>query len=149
MDDVDEDYLLRPRPWNVGFIKEFIIYIGPISSIFDFITFGVMWYVFHASPELFHTGWFVESLLTQILVVHVIRTNKIPFLESRPSKALLYTTLGVLAFAIILPYTNFAHLIGFVPLPLSFLGILIVLAAAYLLLVQFAKKWFIRKFGYE
>lgn len=148
-DSVDDDYLLKPRPWNVGFIKEFIIYIGPISSIFDFITFGVMWYVFHASPELFHTGWFVESLLTQILVVHVIRTNKIPFIESRPSNALLYTTLGILAFAIILPYTTFAKTIGFVALPLSFFGILLLIAMTYLLLVQLAKTWFIKKFGYE
>lgn len=148
-DNVDKDYLIRPKPWNMDFIKKFVIYIGPISSIFDFVTFGVMWFVFHASPELFRTGWFIESLFTQVLVVHIIRTNKIPFIESKPSKALLITTVGIIIFSWIIPYSFLGKPFDFAPLPILFFAILIVMAMAYLILVQVVKKWFIRKFGFE
>jgi Mg2+-importing ATPase len=149
-DKVDKDYLLTPRPWHIKFIREFIIYLGPISSIFDFITFGVMWYFFHANAHLFQTGWFVESLTTQVLVVFIIRTNKIPFFQSWPSKALLATTLSIVGLGFILPYLPaVSHLMGFQPLPAVFFLILLGIAITYLLLVQFAKNIFIKKFGYE
>lgn len=148
-DDVDKDYLTQPKPWNINFIKEFMIYIGPVSSIFDFATFGIMWYIFHATPELFHTGWFVESLATQVFVVYIIRTAKIPFLESRPSNTFLVATLSIVILAAILPYTFLGRLMGFVPLPLLFFIILIAMVILYLVLVQFVKNWFIKKFGYE
>jgi len=148
-DEVDKEYLGKPKPWNINFIKEFMIYIGPISSIFDFATFGIMWYIFHATPELFHTGWFVESLATQVFVVYIIRTAKIPFLESRPSNTFLVVTLSIVILAAILPYTFLGRLMGFVPLPLLFFIILMALVISYLVLVQFVKQWFIKKFGYE
>jgi len=148
-DEVDKDYLDKPKPWNINFIKEFMIYIGPISSIFDFATFGIMWYIFHATPELFHTGWFVESLATQVFVVYIIRTAKIPFIESRPSKTFLLATLAIVILAAVLPYTFLGRLMGFVPLPLLFFLILMAMVLAYLVLVQIVKKWFIKKFGYE
>ncbi|MCL5794845.1 MAG: HAD-IC family P-type ATPase, partial [Patescibacteria group bacterium] len=148
-DKVDKEYLTVPRPWHINFIKKFIIFIGPVSSIFDFLTFGIMWYVFHASPELFHTGWFVESLTTQILVVHIIRTNKIPFVESWPSKTLLFATLGIILLGWILPYTFIGRLIGFQPLPAFFFIILAIMSIIYLILVQIVKKWFNKKFGFE
>jgi Mg2+-importing ATPase len=148
-DSVDQEYLTKPKPWNINFIKEFMLYIGPISSIFDFATFGIMWYVFHANPALFHTGWFVESLATQVLVVWVIRTGKVPFLQSRPSTTFLLATTGIVAFGIIIPYTLLGKWIGFVPLPLLFFLILMTMVIFYLILVQIVKTWFIRKFGYE
>lgn len=148
-DGVDKDYLTKPKPWNINFIKEFMIYIGPVSSIFDFATFGIMWYIFHATPSLFQTGWFVESLATQVFVVYIIRTSKIPFIESRPSSTFFIVTLSIVIFGAILPYTFLGRLMGFAPLPWLFFLILIIMILAYLVLVQFVKQWFIKKFGYE
>lgn len=148
-DNVDEDYLKRPRPWNIGFIRKFILALGPVSSLFDFLTFGVMWYLFHASPDLFRTGWFVESLFTQTFVIYIIRTQKIPFFESRPSRTLLLSTLAIVAFGCILPYTPLGTFFHFVPLPPLFFGILAAMALAYLFLAQFVKARFIRKFGFD
>lgn len=148
-DNVDEEYLKQPRPWNIGFIRKFILALGPVSSLFDFMTFGVMWYIFHASPELFRTGWFVESLFTQTFVVYIIRTQKIPFFESRPSKTLLLSTLGIVTFGCVLPYTPLGTFFKFVPLPPLFFGILAAMAFAYLLLAQYVKSIFIRKFGFD
>jgi P-type Mg2+ transporter len=148
-DNVDEDYLLKPRPWDIKFIKEFILVIGPVSSIFDFITFAVMWFIFKASPELFHTGWFVESLFTQTLVIYIIRTNKLPFINSRPSKVLLYSTLAVVIAGCLIPYTFLANIFGFEPLPFTYFTILFGIALSYLILTQIVKNWFIKKYGYE
>ncbi len=148
-DKVDSEYLVTPRPWNIKFLKYFIIFIGPVSSIFDFATFGVMLWIFKAPPELFHTGWFVESLTTQVFVVYIIRTNRIPFLESRPSKTLLFATLAIVAFGALLPYTALGHYFGFVPLPFLFFGILALISLTYLILTQFIKNWFTGKYGYE
>lgn len=148
-DGVDKDYLTKPKPWNINFIKEFMIYIGPVSSIFDFATFGIMWYIFHATLSLFQTGWFVESLATQVFVVYIIRTSKIPFIESRPSSTFFIVTLSIVIFGAILPYTFLGRLMGFAPLPWLFFLILIIMILAYLVLVQFVKQWFIKKFGYE
>ena len=114
---MDDEQVARPRPWNIGEIKRFILFIGPISSIFDYSTFFVMLWVFKCwSPSrapLFQTGWFVESLMTQTLIIHVIRTNKIPFIQSRASLALTLTTLIIMAFGIWLPYSPLASSLGF------------------------------------
>lgn len=148
-DEVDKDYLEKPRPWNVRYIRNFMVMIGPISSIFDFITYAVMLFIFHAQADLFHTGWFIESLCTQTLVIHIIRTGKIPFIESRPSRFLIFTSICIVAIGIIIPLSPLAKPFGFVrPPPLYFLA-LILIVAAYLILVQIAKTWFIRKYGYD
>ncbi len=150
-DNVDADYLKQPRPWNIRFIRRFILTLGPVSSIFDFLTFGVMWFVFHAgnNPSLFRTGWFVESLLTQTFVIYIIRTHKIPFLESKPSQTLLLSTISIVVFGCIIPYTKLGTFFKFVPLPPLFFVIMIGMAIAYLLLAQFVKARFIRKFGFD
>lgn len=154
-DDVDSEYLEKPRPWNIDFIKRYMIFIGPISSIFDFMTYAVMWFVFGCStltPEaqtLFRTGWFLESLCSQTLVIYVIRTNKIPFIESRPNKLLIITTMLILLFAFTLPFTPLATFFGLVAPPALYFAILAGMIISYLALVQIAKTWLIRKFGYN
>lgn len=148
-DNVDADYLKKPRPWNIRFIRQFILALGPVSSVFDFLTFGVMWFVFHAAPDLFRTGWFVESLFTQTFVIYIIRTQKIPFLESRPSRPLLLSTLAIVAVGCTIPYTPIGTFFHFVPLPLTFFLILAGMAFAYLCLAQVVKSIFIRKYGFD
>jgi Mg2+-importing ATPase len=143
-DAVDAELLRRPKRWRIDFIRQFMVIIGPISSVYDFLTFGTLWFVYHASAPLFHTGWFVESLATQTLVVFVIRTAGDP-LKSRPSRTLTLTVLAVVATAIALPYTPLGALVGFTPMPLSLLGIIAVFAATYLGLVQLVKTWFYRR----
>jgi Mg2+-importing ATPase len=145
-DNVDPALLHRPKRWQIGFIRQFMIIIGPISSIYDFLTFGVLLWVFHASTNapLFHTGWFVESLATQTLVILVIRTAGNP-LQSRPSLPLLISVLAVVAIATALPYTALGTLLRFTPLPGSLLGAIAFLAVTYLLLVQAVKFWFYRR----
>jgi P-type Mg2+ transporter len=145
-DNVDPDLLLRPKRWRIEFIRQFMFIIGPISSIYDFLTFGILLYMFHAftNAPLFHTGWFVESLATQTLVVFVIRTVGNP-VRSRASVALLLSVLAVVAIALVLPYTPVGALMKFTPLPPLLVGMIILLAATYLVLVQFVKSWFYRK----
>lgn len=142
-DNVDETYLKKPQHWDIGLIRKFMVYVGPISSIFDFLTFFVLLHVFHASEAFFHTGWFVESLLTQTLVLFVIRTSKNP-LRSRPSGALVATCLAAVAVGVFLPFSPLARVLGFTPLPFSFFVFLGVATAAYLLLVEFAKRHILR-----
>ncbi len=144
LDEVDEEDVRRPRRWDMGFVRDFMLRIGPVSSVFDFITFFVLLRVLHAGEAEFHTGWFVESLATQVLVIFVIRTRKSP-LASKPSRWLLVASISVLAAAIALPYTPFAPWLGFVPLPPSFFGILALLVAAYLALVEGVKRAFFRR----
>ena len=145
-DNVDPALLHRPKRWQIAFIRQFMMIIGPISSIYDFLTFGVLLWVFHASTNapLFHTGWFVESLATQTLVVFVIRTAGNP-LKSRPSRPLLVAVFAIVAVAAVLPYTALGRLLQFTPLPLSLLGAIAFLAVTYLLLVQVVKSWFYRR----
>ena len=145
-DNVDPALLHRPKRWQIGFIRQFMIIIGPISSIYDFLTFGVLLWVFHASTNatLFHTGWFVESLATQTLVILVIRTAANP-LKSGPSRPLLISVLAVVTIAAVLPYTAVGTLLRFTPLPVSLLGTIAFLAVTYLLLVQAVKSWFYRR----
>jgi len=148
-DEMDKEYTIKPRPWNVNSIKKFMIIIGPISSIYDFLTYGVMLFIFHASAPLFHTGWFIESLCTQTLVIHVIRTGKIPFLESRPSRFLILTSIFIVTVGIFIPFSPLAKPFGFVAPPPLYFVILFFMVITYLLLVQVVKTWFIKKYGYE
>ena len=148
MDSVDAEYLTKPRPWNVESIKKFMITIGPVSSVFDFITFGILLFVFHAPEAFFHTGWFIESLCTQTVIIHVIRTSKVPILESRPSAALAATTAGIILFGILLTFSQFGRSFGFVPMPLEFFGALALIVGCYVVSVQLVKNWFARKYGY-
>jgi Mg2+-importing ATPase len=147
-DKVDEDHLLKPKKWNFTNIKRFILFFGPISSLFDYATFFVMLYVFHAwnNPALFHTGWFVESLLTQTLIVHIIRTSKIPFVQSWASRPLIISTLCVIAVGIYLPFSPFAGAFKFLPLPPLYFGLLFIGLVLYFLITQFLKVWFIKKY---
>jgi P-type Mg2+ transporter len=148
-DEVDAEWLTRPRKWAIGELRRFILYIGPISSIFDYTTFFIMLYVFKCwtNPALFHTGWFVESLFTQTLIIHVIRTNKIPFVQSRASKALIFTSLAIVAIGAYLPFSPLAVWLGFVPLPPFYWLLLFGMLVAYVILTQIIKTWFYRKFG--
>lgn len=139
-DNVDETYLRAPQRWDMRLIRNFMIFIGPISSIYDFLTFFVLLHFFHASEPLFHTGWFVESLATQTLVLFVIRTMRNP-LRSRPSLALTATTVLIVLIGVLLPFSPLAHVLGFVPLPAPFFTFLAVSVATYLLLVEIAKRW--------
>jgi Mg2+-importing ATPase len=147
-DKVDEDSLLKPKKWNFKNIKRFILFFGPISSLFDYATFFVMLYVFHAwnNPTLFHTGWFVESLLTQTLIVHIIRTSKIPFLQSWASKPLIISTILVIAVGIYLPFSPFAGAFQFSPLPILYFILLFVGLILYFIITQLLKMWFIKKY---
>ena len=148
-DEVDKEYLLKPRPWNVDYIKKFMLIIGPISSIFDFATFGVMLYIFHSNAELFHTGWFIESLCTQTLVIYIIRTGKIPFVQSMPSRFLMITSLTIVFLGILIPISPLGPHFGFTAPPLPYYIALTAIIFVYLFLVQKVKVWFINKFGNE
>jgi Mg2+-importing ATPase len=148
-DAVDEEQVALPRPWNIGEIGRFILFIGPISSIFDYTTFFVMLWVFNcwdpSRASVFQTGWFVESLMTQTLIIHVIRTNKIPFIQSRASLPLILTTLSIMAFGIWLPYSPAASSLGFTALPLMYWPILLLTLLAYVGLTQTIKVWLLRR----
>jgi Mg2+-importing ATPase len=143
-DNVDEEMLARPSAWDVRFIRRFMAFFGPISSIFDFATFGVMLGVLHAHAPEFRTGWFVESLATQALVIFVIRTRRQPFWRSRPSRPLLISSLTVPVVGLLLPYLWFGPKLGFTHLPAAYYPILVALVVAYLGLVEFAKGYFYR-----
>jgi Mg2+-importing ATPase len=142
-DNVDDTYLQRPQRWNISLIRNFMLYIGPISSVFDFLTFYVLLHFFRSSEAQFHTGWFVESLATQTLVLFVIRTSKNP-LRSRPSGPLIATCLAVVAIGIYLPFSPLAGVLGFTPLPTRYFAFLAVATGAYLLLVEAAKRRLLR-----
>ncbi len=140
-DNVDKSYLRRPQRWDMRLIRNFMIFIGPISSIYDFLTFYVLLHFFHASEPLFHTGWFVESLATQTLVLFVIRTAGNP-LRSRPSGWLAFTTVSIVIVGVLLPFSPLAKLLGFTALPLGFFLFLAASTLTYLLLVELAKRRF-------
>jgi P-type Mg2+ transporter len=138
-DKVDQTFMRKPQRWNVKMIRDFMIYIGPLSSIYDFLTFFALLKIFHASEQFFHTGWFVESLATQTLVIFVIRTARNP-LRSKPSLALSLTTISVVVVAAVLPFTSIGSVIGFAPLPVTFLLFVAVATGTYLLLVEAVKR---------
>jgi Mg2+-importing ATPase len=149
IDAVDEEQVARPRPWNISEITRFILYIGPISSIFDYTTFFVMLWVFNcwdpSRAKVFQTGWFVESLMTQTLIIHVIRTNRIPFFQSRASWPLTVTTISIMALAAWLPYSPLNSALGLTSLPGLYWPILVVTLLSYMLLTQLIKVWLLRK----
>lgn len=149
-DRMDDDYLSKPRRWDASDLSRFMIYTGPISSIFDITTYLLMWYVFGCSSpgaqSLFQSGWFVEGLLSQTLIVHMIRTKKIPFIQSRASWPVMCMTLAIMAAGIIIPFTRFGSCIGLTPLPLSYFTWLAATLIAYCVLTQVVKEWYIRRF---
>jgi len=148
-DGVDADWLIKPRKWGIGNILRFILFIGPISSIFDYLTFFMMLYVFNCwhNPVLFQTGWFVESLFTQTLIIHVIRTNKIPFIQSWASWPLILTSVIIVAAGAWLTVSPLANTLGFVPLPPLYWLFLAIMLLGYAILTQVVKTWFIHRFG--
>jgi Mg2+-importing ATPase len=150
-DRVDADYLAQPRRWDIRGIGRYMLCIGPVSSLFDYATFGALVWLFDALGDraLFQTGWFVESLLSQTLIVHVIRTSRVPFLDSRPSGALLAMTIAVAAVGVWLPFSPFAPPLGLKPPPAAYWGVLAVLLAGYAALTQLVKTWAIRRFGLD
>ena len=147
-DEVDAEWLVKPRKWEIGNLRRFILFIGPISSIFDYATFFIMLYVFNCwnNPDLFHTGWFVESLFTQTLIIHIIRTNKIPFLQSWASRPLLLGSLVIVTVGAWLTVSPLADMLGFVPLPTLFWLLLAIMLACYVALTQLVKNWFIARY---
>jgi Mg2+-importing ATPase len=143
-DNVDEEQLQRPAHWDTAFIRRFMTFFGPISSIFDFATFGIMIWVFNAHAPLFRSGWFVESLATQSLIIFAIRTHRVPFFHSTPSTPLTLATITCVAIGVLLPFSPLAHVLGFVALPASFLAALAVMIVFYLVLVELGKLRFYR-----
>ncbi len=145
-DNVDQEYLKKPRQWDMRFIRNFMLIVGPVSSIFDFLTFYVMLKVLNANEALFRTGWFVESIITQVLVIFIIRTRRSPF-QSRPNIGLVSTSLLIVSVAAILPYTPVGAYFGFVPLPSLFFSILLAMGIVYLVMVELVKRWFYRRYS--
>jgi len=150
-DKVDDEFIEKPRKWDSSGIKRFMIFIGPISSIFDFATYAVMWFVFKANtPEhqtLFQSGWFVEGLLSQTLIIHIIRTRKIPFIQSWATAPVVALTSLIMLIGIIIPFSPAAEILKMQPLPLSYFPWLIGILTSYVVLAQIIKNWYIRRFN--
>jgi Mg2+-importing ATPase len=155
-DAVDPEQIHKPHPWNIRALIHFIVFIGPCSSIFDYTTYLIMLYVFGCwatstpqaaahSASLFQTGWFVESLLTQTLIIHIIRTNKIPFLQSRASWAVIATGLAIVAIGVAIPFSPLSHYLGFSMLPPLYWPLLALTVLGYVLLTQGVKVWLLRR----
>jgi Mg2+-importing ATPase len=155
-DDVDPEQITKPRPWQMGEIARFIFFIGPCSSVFDYTTYLMMLYLFGCwdvstaqamahSASLFQTGWFVESLLTQTLIIHIIRTNRLPFFQSRASWPLMVTTAVIMALGVWLPSSPVGPWLGFTPLPTLYWSLLVLTLFCYVCLTQAVKMWLIRK----
>jgi Mg2+-importing ATPase len=145
-DNVDEEFLTRPKKFNITFLKRFMVIFGPLSSCFDFATFGFFGLVLHATGGTFQTGWFLESIATQTLVVSLIR-SRAAFWKSKPSKALVMSTVGAVVVAWILPYTGLGHQLGFVDLGFYPLLAIAGIVAVYLVAVEIVKKYFYRRYG--
>ncbi|HEN7342116.1 magnesium-translocating P-type ATPase [Serratia marcescens] len=152
-DNVDDDQITQPQRWNSADLGRFMVFFGPISSIFDVLTFSLMWWVFKANtPEmqtLFQSGWFVEGLLSQTLIVHMIRTRKIPFIQSRPSWPLCIMTLAVIATGIGLVFSPLAGFLQLQALPLGYFPWLVLILVGYMVLTQCVKGWFVRRYGWQ
>jgi P-type Mg2+ transporter len=142
-DGVDPEMLVRPRRWDIRFIRSFMLTFGVLSSVFDYLTFGALLYILHADTKQFRTGWFVESVLSAALVVLVVRTRH-PFFRSRPGKRLLFATLGVILATLMLPFMPFGPLLGLTPLPLFFLPLLALIVAMYIAVAELTKRLFYR-----
>ena len=146
-DNVDAESLLRPRHFDIKFLKNYMLFFGPISSLFDFLTFGIMLFIFHARTSMFQTGWFVESIATEILVIFVIRTSRTPFFKSRPSIWLLGAALLIVGTGLVLPFSPLAKDLGFVLLPPLYFIVLLLLVGLYLTIVEFVKNFFLKKYS--
>jgi P-type Mg2+ transporter len=148
-DNVDSEYIEKPKRWDISFIRRFMIIIGPVSSLFDYVTFFAMLFIFNAwtNAALFQTGWFIESLCSQTLVVLIIRTRRVPFYKSKPSKYLAIMLLSVISFAIIVPYTPIGAFFGFVPPPPLFFLVLAGILGAYAVLAETVKRLFYKRYG--
>jgi Mg2+-importing ATPase len=140
-DNVDREWVEKPRRWNTAFIRDYMVLFGLVSSIFDFLTFGILWFIFRASPEEFRTGWFIESLLTELVIALVVRTRGL-FFRSRPGTLLLASTLIIIAITLVLPYLPFNFLFGFIPLPAPLMLAMLGLTGLYVLVTEIAKKYF-------
>ena len=140
-DNVDLEMIQKPRRWNAVFIRNFMILFGLVSSVFDFLTFGTLLLLFHTSPEEFRTGWFIESLLTELVIALVVRTRHL-FYRSRPSTLLLASSLIFIGITLVLPYLPFTAVLGFVPLPAPLMLALLMLTGFYILAAELAKKYF-------
>jgi Mg2+-importing ATPase len=143
-DSVDRELVERPRRWDIRFIGRYMIEFGVLSSLFDFLTFGALIGIFRATPAIFRTTWFVESLLTELVVALVIRTRR-PFYRSRPGTLLLTSTIGVIVLAVAIPYLPFADVFGFVPLPRALVATVVIITAAYVAATELQKRWFYRR----
>jgi Mg2+-importing ATPase len=143
-DTVNRSSILKPGHWNIGFIKKFMFIFGPISSLFDFLTFYLLLQFFHATPALFQTGWFTESLISQIVVIFSIRTKSLPFYKNLPSPVFAASLLAIIGVALVLPYTMIGRWFGFVPLPIEFYPMLAGMVLAYIILTECVKWWFYR-----
>jgi Mg2+-importing ATPase len=143
-DNVDPETLARPAAWDIKFVRHFMYIFGPLSSVFDFITFWILLSLLHADPTEFRTGWFVESIATQTLIIYVVRTRRTPFFRSRPSPPMLLVPTAAAAIGVALPFTGLSHVLGFTPLPAAFFLVLVVLIVAYMVLVDVAKALFYR-----
>lgn len=143
-DNVDEEYIKSPKHWDIGFVRKYTLFFGPFSSLYDFLTYGIMLFIFGAAtnPALFQSGWFVESFWTEVLVIFVIRTRRTPFFTSRPGKWLIVLTLACIAFGTILPFTILGSYLGFTALPLEYWALLVLMVATYILLVDAGKVFF-------
>lgn len=143
-DNVDEEYIKSPKHWDIGFVRKYTLFFGPFSSLYDFLTYGIMLFIFGAAtnPALFQSGWFVESFWTEVLVIFVIRTRRTPFFTSRPGKWLIVLTLACVAFGTILPFTILGSYLGFTALPLEYWALLVLMVATYILLVDAGKVFF-------
>jgi len=148
-DNVDQEYIEKPKRWDISFIRKFMIFFGPISSIFDFLTFFIMLLVFNATEPLFQTAWFLESLSTQMLVIFVIRTRKTPFYKSKPCRSLILSSLIVLGIAFVIPFTLVGELFKLVEPPFVFFIVLAGLIGVYLVLVEIVKRWFYKQYAYR
>ncbi len=150
-DGMDKEFLATPREWDATGIAQFMLSIGPLSSIFDLLTFAVMWFVFSAQTaahqSLFQSGWFVEGLLSQTLIVYMIRTQRIPFVQSLPSRPVLILTMFASAVGVALPFTTAGSAIGFQPLPIAYFGWLVAILVSYAVVAQLAKVWYVRRFN--
>lgn len=148
-DKVDSDWLQKPRKWMLGKMSGYILCLGPISSIFDYVTYFLLLSVFNCweNPVLFQTGWFVESIFTQTLIIHVIRTNKIPFIQSWASWPMIVSSLLIVGVGAWLPFSPFAAAFGFTALPSLYWVFLALIMLSYIILTQGVKTWFFRKFG--
>ena len=141
-DVIDVEFKDLPKRWDIDFVRKFTLFFGPFSSLYDFLTYGIMLFIFGAAPALFQTGWFVESFWTEVLVIFVIRTRRVPFITSKPGKWLTILTLSAVAFGTVLPFTFLGHFLGFVPLPTEFWILLVLMVVTYLLLVDAGKVFF-------